>query len=74
MDQLLFLAKSHPSGLLSSTSTMAKVKEDLDAEPVHVEQTVGVQQTHDDVFGEISDDGPNFRNVNISWLFDTMDG
>lgn len=45
---------------------MAESKIDLEDEiPVHVEQTVGAQQNHDDVFGELSDDGPNFRNVNI---------
>ncbi|KAJ5763948.1 hypothetical protein N7533_002629 [Penicillium manginii] len=43
---------------------MAESKKDLEDEiPVHVEQTVGAQQNHDDVFGELSDDGPNFRNV-----------
>ncbi|KAJ5355329.1 uncharacterized protein N7496_012541 [Penicillium cataractarum] len=43
---------------------MAYCKKDLVEAPVHAEQmTVGDQQAHDDVFGEISDDGPNFRNV-----------
>lgn len=48
---------------------MAESKRELEAEmPVHVEQTAGVQQNHDDVFGELSDDGPNFRDVNTPCL------
>lgn len=43
---------------------MGEAKEDFDAGLEHVEQSAGIQQTHDDVFGEISEDGPNFRNVN----------
>lgn len=69
MDRSSLLVKIHPSGLYSSTSTMAGSKKDLEPEvPVHVEHTVGVQQNHDDVFGELSDDAPNFRNVSTSWL------
>lgn len=47
---------------------MAEAKKDLDAVPMHLEQT------HDDVFGEITDDGPNFRNVNLLRLMESMDG
>ncbi|KAJ5231510.1 uncharacterized protein N7469_006098 [Penicillium citrinum] len=47
---------------------MGEAKGDLDAGLEHVEQSAGIQQAHDDVFGEISDDGPNFRNVNHSMV------
>lgn len=47
---------------------MGEAKGDLDAGLEHVEQSAGIQQAHDDVFGEISDDSPNFRNVNHSMV------
>lgn len=37
---------------------MADAKEDHQTAPEQIENT-----THDDVFGEITEDGPNFRNV-----------
>lgn len=38
-------------------SKMTEPKEDVDTVPSHIEPI------HDDVFGEITEDGPNFRNV-----------
>jgi hypothetical protein len=41
---------------------MTDPKEEHDTVPSHVEAT------HDDVFGEVTEDGPNFRNVPIITL------
>lgn len=44
---------------------MAEKKEstNLTPSPSQEDQVQGSQMTHDAVFGEIRDDGPNYRNV-----------
>lgn len=39
---------------------MEEPKEDVGTVPSHIEAT------HDDVFGEITEDGPNYRNVHTT--------
>lgn len=37
-----------------------------EGEPKDVEDAFHVEYTHDDVFGEITEEGPNYRNVHSS--------
>lgn len=41
---------------------MTDPKEDLETDPSHNEVV------YDDVFGEVTEDGPNYRNVHITTL------
>lgn len=34
--------------------------------PKDVQEAFGAEYTHDDVFGEITEEGPNYRNVHSS--------